>query len=349
MSFEEIRALLEMSYLGISLLQVLLFLLFLAVVKIASSVFFGVLLQRWKVAATKTKIPFDDFAVEFVEKMRLPTTLLLVLLGLRFFLPLSEKWQGIVETSVFFLLLFVGVLFIFRLVDFGSQVLAKKAGVPDFPVLTKIAKILVAGFSFVLALSNVGINVTSLVAGLGIGGIAVALAAQNVLRDLFASVSISLDRPFSVGDFVTFGDVVGNVTHIGIKSTRIKTLQGEEVSVPNAQLTDTNIHNYAKLSRRRVNFSVGVAYDTPVEKIKRAKEIVREAIEARENADFGRCFFWEFAESALNFDIVYFVNSGDYDEYLSIQEEIGFDILDNFSKEKIEIAFPTRTVWVKKD
>jgi small-conductance mechanosensitive channel len=193
-------------------------------------------------------------------------------------------------------------------------------------------------------LSNLGVDVTALVAGLGIGGIAMGLAAQGIFADLFASLSIILDRPFMRGDFVVFGDYMGKIERIGIKSTRIRSLSGEQIVISNANLLQATIRNYQLLYERRIAFTISVAHGTPAEKARMIPAIMREAVERAPNTRFDRAHLKELAESALIYEVVYFVLDPDYNAYMDIQQAINFAIMDTFAAQDIDFAFPPRTV-----
>ena len=197
-----------------------------------------------------------------------------------------------------------------------------------------------------LLLDNLGINVTALVAGLGVGGIAVALAVQNILGDLFASLSIVLDKPFAVGDFLIIDDHMGAVENVGLKTTRIRSLSGEQLVFSNADLLKSRIRNYGRMFERRVVFKFGVTYQTPRDKLKIIPQIVREAIEEQKKIRFDRAHFQAYGESSLNFEIVYYVLSPDYNTYMDIQQAINLRIHERFEQEKIEFAYPTQTIYV---
>jgi small-conductance mechanosensitive channel len=195
-------------------------------------------------------------------------------------------------------------------------------------------------------LDNLGVNITALVAGLGVGGIAVALAAQNILGDLFASLSIVLDKPFVVGDFLAIGEFLGSVENVGLKTTRMRSLSGEQVVFANADLLKSRIRNYGRMFERRVVFSLGVTYQTTAAQLKSIPVIVRTAIEAQPSVRFDRAHFQAFGSSALEFEIVYFVLSPDYNLYMDIQQNINFAIYERFAAAGIEFAYPTHTVFV---
>lgn len=199
-----------------------------------------------------------------------------------------------------------------------------------------------------LILSNLGFNVTSLVAGLGIGGLAVSLALQKVFEDVFSSFAILLDKPFEEGDYIVLGDQSGDVMKIGLKTTRIKTLQGEELVVSNTELTSTRINNFKKLRQRRIVFTVGATYETPVEKLKKGVEIIRTIIENEPKTELDRVHMKEMGDFSLNYEAVYYVNDNEYSTYCEVQQDINFSILEQFEAEGIGIAYPTQTVYVEK-
>jgi small-conductance mechanosensitive channel len=200
------------------------------------------------------------------------------------------------------------------------------------------------GIALMLLLDNVGVKISALVAGLGIGGIAVALASQAILGDLFAYVTIFFDRPFSVGDFIIVDGLMGTVEHVGIKTTRMQSLDGEQLVFCNSDLTKARIRNYRHMRRRRVVFGFGVTYSTPAEKIGAIPAIVKAIIERIQGAAIDRAHFKSFGDFSLNFEIVYYVNIGDYTAYMDIQQAINLGIVEAFTKEKIEFAFPTQQV-----
>lgn len=199
-----------------------------------------------------------------------------------------------------------------------------------------------------LFLSNMGVNITSLIASLGIGGIAIALALQNILGDIFSSFSIYFDKPFTVGDFIVVGEHTGTVTKIGMKSTRIEALQGEEIVISNKELTSARIQNFKKMNKRRIPFTIGVTYDTNLDQCKAIPEIIKKIYQEINNADLDRVNFKEFGAYSLNFEIIYFHLSGDFAEYMRIREQINLRIKEEFAKANIDMAFPTQTVIVEK-
>jgi small-conductance mechanosensitive channel len=199
-----------------------------------------------------------------------------------------------------------------------------------------------------LVLDNLGVDVTALVAGLGIGGLAIALAVQNVLSDLFASLSIVLDKPFIPGDFVVVGDMAGTVEHIGIKTTRIGSISGEQLIFSNTDLLGSRIRNFGRMKERRVVFSLGVTYQTPADKLARVPGLIQAAIESQERARFDRSHFASYGDSALNFETVYYVESSDYATHMDILQAVNLSIYRSFATEGIEFAYPTQTLFLEK-
>ena len=211
------------------------------------------------------------------------------------------------------------------------------------------ARVVVWTLALLIALDQLGFNVTALVAGLGIGGIAVALALQNILGDLFASMAIVLDKPFQVGDFVIVGEHAGTVEKVGLKTTRVKSLSGEQLVFANAQLLNAQIRNYKKMQERRIAFAVGVTYETPLEKLRAIPDWLRAAVEAQPDTRFDRAHFKSYGDFSLDFEIVYYVLSADYAAYMNAQQAINLAIFDKFAREGVEFAYPTRTLYIRQD
>jgi small-conductance mechanosensitive channel len=199
-----------------------------------------------------------------------------------------------------------------------------------------------------LVLDNLGVDVTALVAGLGVGGVAVALAAQNILGDLFASMSIVLDKPFVLGDFIVVNEYMGTVEYIGLKSTRVRSLTGEQLVFSNNDLLRSRIRNHGRMKERRIEFSVGVVYQTSRETLARIPPLLREAVEAQEQTRFDRAHFRGFGDSALEFEVVYYMKVPTYSTYMDVQQAINLRLVERFAAEGIEFAYPTRTVYLAK-
>ncbi len=209
------------------------------------------------------------------------------------------------------------------------------------------SQIILWSITLLLILQNLGINVTALIAGLGIGGVAVALSLQRILGDLFSSLSIVLDKPFVVSDFVVFGDVFGSVEHIGIKTTRIRSLTGEQIICPNGDLLNTRIRNYKRMNERRVCFKIGVVYQTSAKKLQEIPQIIKEIIETQQSIRFDRAHFCSYGDFALLFEIVYYVLDPDYNLYMDLQQAINLEIFKRFQSEGIEFAYPTQSLYLQ--
>ncbi|MGD8546563.1 MAG: mechanosensitive ion channel family protein [Thiohalophilus sp.] len=222
------------------------------------------------------------------------------------------------------------------------------ASVTTLNLLNFVARMAIWIFVLLLVLDNLGVNITALIAGLGIGGIAIALALQTVLSDLLASLSIVLDKPFVVGDFLIVGDLMGSVEYVGLKTTRLRSLSGEQLVFSNTDLLNSRIRNYGRMYERRVVFNIGVTYQTPREKLIKIPKIIQEAIEQQENTRFDRSHFKEYGNFSLNYETVYFVLSSDYNQYMDTHQAINFYIHEQFEKEQIEFAYPTQTLFVEK-
>lgn len=207
------------------------------------------------------------------------------------------------------------------------------------------ARILVWVIATLVILDNLGFNITTLMASLGIGGIAVALAVQNILGDVFSSVSIALDKPFVIGDFIVVDSYMGTVEYIGMKTTRIRSLGGEQIVFSNTELLKQRIRNYKRMQERRVVFEFGIAYETPLEEVKRIPQMVREIIDANQpDVRFDRAHFKSYGDSALQFEAVYYVLSADYNRHMDIQQAINLALLQRFRERGIGFAYPTRTL-----
>jgi small-conductance mechanosensitive channel len=217
------------------------------------------------------------------------------------------------------------------------------SGATTLVALSYVARLAVWTIAVLLVLANLGVDVTAMVAGLGIGGVAVALAIQNILGDLFASASIVLDKPFVLGDFIVVGDDMGTVEHIGLKTTRVRSLSGEQLVFANNDLLKSRIRNFKRMQERRVVFSVNVAYELSVEKLAAIPAMLREAVEAQASTRFERAHFKRYGDFALMYEVVYYVLSADYTLAMDIQQAINLAIFHRFAQEQISFAHPTQT------
>ncbi len=211
-------------------------------------------------------------------------------------------------------------------------------------VLGFFAQLALWSLVLLLALENLGFNITTLLAGLGIGGVAVALAAQSILGDVFASVTIALDKPFAIGDFITIDDVMGTVEHVGLKTTRLRSLSGEQIVLSNTDLLKGRVHNFKRLSERRIEFTLRVAQGAPAARLALIPTIMREAIEAQPKARFDRAHFKKYGESALIFESAFYFSDPDYNRYMDAQQAINLAIYQGLQQEGITLACPPPVV-----
>ncbi len=270
------------------------------------------------------------------------------------FLSLSASAVGVVETITVVVLLIQLGLWSVEIIEYwltrrqrapgAGEVSYRKVQVGAVVVL---AKIVVWILVIILVLENIpGIHITTLIASLGIGGIAVGLALQKVLGDLFASLTISIDQPFVEGDAISVDQFSGEVEHIGLKSTRIRSGTGEQLIFSNSDLLDSRIHNYKRMDHRLVTFTLNVTYNTPYKKLQKIPKILKGIIEAHPKVTFNRAHFKGYDASALTFETVYTVNTADFMSYMDIQQEINLEIFRQFDEAGIHFAYPTQTIFV---
>jgi small-conductance mechanosensitive channel len=222
----------------------------------------------------------------------------------------------------------------------ARQLEADRGAATMIGALGFLAQLLLWSAVALLALDNVGVDITALVAGLGIGGVAIALAVQNILGDLFASLAIVLDKPFVLRDFIIVGDMLGTVEHIGLKTTRVRSLSGEQLIFSNNDLLSSRIRKYGRMFESRVVFTIRVAPPTPRDRLLQAQRIIREAIEEQPQIRFDRCHFAAYGTWSLEFEAVYYVLSPDYNVYMDLQQAINLRIHERFEDAEIELAWP---------
>lgn len=315
-------------------------------------IFKFVIIKKLKKIAEKTETKYDDIVIDMIDKIGWPFYILIALyISFHYLESLQFGLSSGVKTTIYYVIIIIVIYYVVKvihtLIDYGTNILIlkKDTDVSTIELLSKIIKGVLWLIAIILILSNIGYNVTTLVAGLGIGGIAVAFALQNVLGDIFASFSIYLDKPFKKGDYIIFGTEEGTVKKIGIKSTRVEALQGQEIVVSNKTLTDAIVHNYKKMDYRRILFNFSVKYETHTINLEKIPNIVKEIIANMKMVRLGRVHFFKFGDFGYTFEVVYFVDTGNYDKYMDVQQEINFAIKKYFENEGIEIAYPT--YWQK--
>ena len=312
-----------------------------------------VLIVRMQRLAEKTQTMVDDIVTGSLRKTKLLFLLIVSIFAGSLSLKLEPDVRSIALHTLIIATLIQGGIWI----STGLQIWLEHyrrteidgANRTTMNALSFIGRLVLWITVFLLVFDNLGIDVTALVAGLGIGGVAIALAVQNILGDLFASLSIVLDKPFVNGDFIVVGDMAGSVEHVGIKTTRIRSISGEQLVFSNSDLLQSRIRNFGRMEQRRVVFSLGVTYQTPAQKLERIPSLIRAAIEAQEHVRFDRSHFASYGDSSLNFETVYYVESSDYTTHMDILQAVNLGIYRTFEDEGIEFAYPTQTLYLSKE
>ena len=309
--------------------------------------------RRLGALASRTTTRVDDVAVELVRRTR-PYFLLILALQAAMRVVRPDATVGSILTGITLVVILIQVgVWGNGLVTIGADHYARQRSEGDIGARTTIhavgyaIRFVLWALLLVTALDNFGVEITGLVTGLGIGGIAVALAVQNILGDLFAALAIVVDKPFVVGEFIIVDNVMGTVEHVGLKTTRLRSLGGEQIIMSNNDLLKSRIRNYKRMQERRVLFHLDVTYDTAPEKVERIPAIVREVIESQQPTRFDRCHFLSWMDSSLRIETVYWVLDPDFTRYAGIQHAINIELLRRFAVERIDFAFPSRTIHVQ--
>lgn len=266
-------------------------------------------------------------------------------------LVLPEAAADVIRIAVLMVALYQGGLWVVALVEYGLNRRFRPSAEDDaarrttINALGIIAKIVVWTFVILIGLENLpNVDVTSLIAGLGIGGIAIGLALQSILGDMFSSLTIALDKPFVLGDSIAVGEFSGTIEHVGLKSTRIRAFSGEQLIFSNSDLLDSRIRNYKRMEQRRVVFTLRVVFDTPPEKLELIPQLIREVVEPQENARFDRAHFQSIDDTGLRFEVVYYVTTPDYNAFVALQNIVNYEILHRFRDTGIELAKPLQMI-----
>jgi len=307
-------------------------------------------LKKW---AEKTTTTLDDFLVGLVQSVVLPLAYFGAFYLSANILHLNPLLKRIIDIAGMALVTLFTARLATTLVAYGFDVYRKTRSQDlglkrSLDGALKIIKFIIWALAIIFFLDNMGFKISAVIAGLGIGGVAVALAAQAVLKDLFSYFAILFDRPFEIGDFIIIGEYLGTIEHIGIKTTRVRSLGGEQLVFSNSDLTDSRVRNYKKMQKRRVLFKLGVIYQTPFEKLKAIPEIIEKAVRGINDTAFDRAHFASYGDFSLIFEIVYYVLAADYNKYMDIQQEINLAINKEFTAHGIEFAYPTQTLYINK-
>ncbi|HDH02360.1 MAG TPA: mechanosensitive ion channel family protein [Nitrospirae bacterium] len=312
-----------------------------------------IIIKRLKVWADKTTTTLDDFFIRIVESKLVPVFYFGVVYLSIHTLTLGPAFTKAFDIVIAVLLTIFSVRFLVAIVNYTIEnVWLKKEEdtTTKYSIkgLLPVINVIIWGIAITFLLDNLGFKISTVIAGLGIGGVAVALAAQTVLGDLFSYFAILFDRPFKIGDFIIVGDYLGTIEHVGIKTTRIRSLSGEQVIFSNTDLTNSRVRNYKRMNKRRVVFSLGVTYQTGLQDLKEIPVVISGIIKSIDLAAFDRAHFSSYGDFSLIYEVVYYVLSSDYNKYMDIQQEINFQIKEEFGKRGIEFAYPTQTLFITK-
>jgi len=344
---------LQRSFLQNSVLDYVIFLAAFLIGILIIKIIKRIVLHRLKAWSKKTATTIDDFLIRIIEEKLIP----LLYYGVFYLsfknLTLTPDVTNVINIAAAIILTYFGLRLIISVINYSLEQYWARRDIDtsrrgSLKGIITILKVIIWGIGITFLLDNLGFKISTVVAGLGIGGIAIALAAQTILGDLFSYFVIFFDRPFEIGDFIITENYMGSIEHIGIKTTRIRSLGGEQLVFSNTDLTNSRIRNYKRMEKRRVVFKLGVVYQTTLDQTKEIPGIIKKAIENVQDTAFDRAHFASYGDFSLDYEIVYYVMSGDYNKYMDIQQEINFVIKEEFEKRGIEFAYPTQTLFVDK-
>lgn len=309
-------------------------------------------INRLHAFARRTATDIDDFLIGLLRQITFPVQLLIALYLAARSLVLPTSIGKALQFFFVIVLSYKTIRILQKVSDFLLDKWLRKTqgedptGAVVVQNLSKVVQVALWVVGLVFVLDNLGVNITSVVAGLGIGGVAVALAAQAVLGDAFSSFAIFMDKPFKVGDFIIVGDMLGTVEYVGFKTTRIRSLGGEQLIFSNSDLTNSRIRNYKRMESRRVLFKLGVVYQTPIDQMRAIPDLIKGIVGECKQARFDRCHFQSYGDFALIIETVFYVLSPDYNVYMDVQQFINLRIMEEFKKRGIEFAYPTQQIYV---
>jgi small-conductance mechanosensitive channel len=311
--------------------------------------------RKLRALAEKTENKLDDVIADIISKTKIFVLFIVSVWAGSQVLTLPEEVRFAIQSAVIMTILLQMAVWGNSLIRFLVVTYVRLEEADETSraamstALTFVGKLVLWSLVLLVGLQNLGIEVNALLASLGVGGIAVALASQNILGDLFASLSIHFDKPFVVGDFIIVDDLLGTVEKIGLKTTRVRSLHGEQLVLSNNDLLSSRIRNYKRMLERRVLFSVGIVYETPYEKLVKVSDMIRQIIEQEELVRFDRAHFRSYGDSSLDFEIVYWVKVPDYNTYMDIQQRVNLELFRRFSEEGIGFAYPTRMLHLTQE
>ncbi len=359
MVFSEI---LNQDIFGVSIEKLGMFFIIILLTFIIKSIFLYVIDKKLTALVKKTKTELDDLLSNAIKS---PLSYLILLQGFYIAilsLQLPEKIgqfdiTSIVHAIYILAISFIMLYFIFKIIDIIAYYLYNEAKKTESTLDDQLVPLLVPGFRILVVtigilfiLQNFGYNVTSMLAGLGIGGLAFALAAQNSVSNLFGSITIFSDKPFQLGDWISVGDIEGTVEDVGFRTTRVRRFDQALVTVPNSKFINTGIINYSAMKKRRINFYLGITYGTSMSKVKEVVAGIKKIIEEDEKFDhsFYMVRFTEFGAYSLNICIYCFTKTIDWAESLAVREEFNLKIMQLLEELGVEIAFPSQMIYLNK-
>jgi len=313
----------------------------------------NIVIGRLKALAEKTETDLDDLAIALTEKFCWFEYQLAAFFIATRYLQRTPSFDRVLGAVILLVFTYRAITIIQELLSYwitkvaAQRELSAQAKNSVVRSTQAILRSLVWVAAILFVLDNLGVNISAVLTGLGIGGVAVALAAQAILGDLFNFFVILLDKPFNIGDFITSDSVSGTIEHIGLKSTRIRSLSGEMVVVSNSNLLGSRIHNYKELTKRRVVFKTAIVYGTAPELLKKIPAVIKRAVEARK-AEFERCNLYNCGDFSLDFETVYYFNEPDYNAYMAAHEQVLLGVIEGLADAGAELAYPTQTLLVKK-
>lgn len=343
---------LQTTYLSNSVEQLLYSLSLFLAISFGMYVLKEIIIVRLRVLAKKTEFEFDDIVIKALKDIGTGFYIIIPFYFASTLLNIPQVATNWIWKITLLVTIFYGVGFAEKIILYFISLYIAKNSQDEVTkdTIQNIAKWVLRVSLYVIGiaifLQNIGFQISAVLGGLGIGGIAIAFAIQNVLGDLFSFFSIYFDKPFKPGDFIVVGTDKGTVEKVGIKSTRIKTLQGEELVLANSEITSARINNYRVMETRRVAMNIGVVYETPLEKLKEIPQIIQKIIDDEEFANFERVHLETLADYALIYELVFHITDKEYTTYMKTKQSVNFKIIEEFEKHGIEFAYPTQQLYL---
>ena len=301
----------------------------------------------------KTKTDFDDFVANSIAQAIIPLGIVLTFYLIKEDLTLNENIQGLYEIVLRLMLTFTLVRVANRVSVRFLKGLARRKGDDELTVLIEalapLDQAIIWAIGLLILLQSMGVSMGVIWGVLSAGGIGIGLALKEPAQELFAYLMILLDKPFTVGQFINTGSVWASIEHIGVRSTRLRNLRGEIIVMNNSTLTSSTIYNFADMKKRRMIYKIGVTYSTSVDQMQEIPALIEKIVKSTEHTTFDRCHFTEFADSSLDFELVYYIDTRDYTIALNAQQEINLNIMKTFAELGIDIAFPSQTLYLEGD